>query len=220
MMLDYLERAARKPRKLIPVSPLQHLQNADPILGAAIVRVIEVVGPLEDQTSQGEDHFAALCRIVVGQQLSTTVARAIWGRVLEQFDGSPTPAAIAAATHEQLRAPGLSGAKARTLHALAAHVGQGQLDIAHLETLGDAEIAREIIAVKGLGPWSADMFTMFHLNRPDILPVGDLGIREAARRLYGLDERPDAARLTQIAEAWRPHRTLACRYLWRFLDVR
>lgn len=191
----------------------QHLQHADPILGA----VIERLGPLEERPPD-EDHFAALCRIVVGQQLSTTVARAIWSRVLEKFDGPPTPARVLSATTEELRAPGLSGAKARTLQALAAHISEGKLDIAHLETLSDAEIAREITAVKGLGPWSADIFLMFHLNRPDVLPVGDLGIREAARRLYDLDERPDAAKLIEIAESWRPHRTLASRYLWRFLD--
>ena len=193
--------------------PHQHLQHADPILGA----VIERLGPLEARPDD-EDHFAALCRIVVGQQLSTHVARAIWNRVTEKFDGPPTPARVLAATDQELRAPGLSGAKARTLTALAAHVEDGKLDIAHLETLSDAEIAREITAVKGLGPWSADIFLMFHLKRPDVLPVGDLGIREAARKLYQLDERPDAAKLTQIAEPWRPHRTLACRYLWRFLD--
>ena len=195
------------------MNPHRQLSDSDPILGA----VIERFGPLETRAPD-EDHFAALCRIVVGQQLSTTVARAIWTRVVATFDGPPSPARIAAATHDALRAPGLSGAKARTLHALAAHIGAGHLQITQLETLSDAEITREIVAVKGLGPWSADMFLMFHLGRPDVLPVGDLGIREAARRLYDLDERPDAARLTEIAEKWRPHRTLASRYLWRFLD--
>ena len=189
------------------------LRQCDPILAAAI----EKVGPLEARENSNETHFAALCGIVIGQQLSTHVARAIRARFLAHFE-TLTPDAVAQTDIETLRGLGLSGAKTRALGALAAHIMDGQLQIERLETLSDEEVAREIVAVKGLGPWSADMFLMFHLNRPDVLPVGDLGIREAARRLYHLDERPDAARLTQIAEQWRPQRTLACRYLWRWLD--
>ena len=202
------------------MTPTQQLSHCDPVLAAAIERVTKNLGALDEGAEQREGHFVALCGIVAGQQLSTHVARAIRGRLTAHFGADFSPATIAATDHETLRGLGLSGAKARTLHALAAHIINGNLQIAHLETLSDAEIAREITAVKGLGPWSSDMFLMFHLNRPDILPVGDLGIREAARRLYDLDERPDAARLTSIAEKWRPHRTLASRYLWRWLDVK
>ena len=203
---------------------LQQLRRSDPILDRAIARVIEHLGALDETPAPNAAtpgaHFVALCGIVAGQQLSTHVARAIRGRLESHFSAEFSPEKVAATQHETLRALGLSGAKARTLHALAAHIIAGHLQIEHLENLSDAEIAREIVAVKGLGPWSADMFLMFHLNRPDILPVGDLGIREAVRRLYDLAERPDAARLSEIAEAWRPHRTLACRYLWRWLDVK
>ena len=203
---------------------LQHLRDSDPILAGAIERVIEHLGALDEpgaaDAATPDDHFVALCGIVAGQQLSTHVARAIRARLTAHFGADFSPQTVAATDHETLRSLGLSGAKARTLHALAAHVIAGNLQMAQLEQLSDAEIAREIVAVKGLGPWSADMFLMFHLHRLDVLPVGDLGIREAARRLYDLDERPDAAKLSAIAESWRPHRTLACRYLWRWLDVK
>lgn len=197
------------------MTPLKHLCNADPILAA----VIQKVGPLETSRDR-EDHFRALCRIVVGQQLSVAVARSIWNRVEAHFSPDFSPHAVLETSEEQLRTLGLSGAKARYLLALATHINEGKLQIERLETLPDEEIAREIVEVKGLGPWSADMFLMFHLNRPDVLPVGDLGIREAIKRLYGLENRPDAARMTQIAESWRPFRTLASRYLWKFLDIK
>lgn len=202
------------------MSSSQILSQSDPILAAAIQRVTQHIGAIEESAPNQENHFVALCAIVAGQQLSTHVARAIRGRLITHFGADFTPEVVAKTEHETLRSLGLSGAKARTLHALAAHILDGNLQIAHLENLSDEEITREIVAVKGLGPWSADMFLMSHLNRPDVLPVGDLGIREAARRLYDLDERPDATKLSEIAEKWRPHRTLACRYLWRWLDVK
>lgn len=195
------------------MNPLEHLQRADPILAA----VIQKIGPLET-ARDGEDHFRALCRIIVGQQLSVAVARAIWNRVETHFDAAFSPNAVLQAPEATLRTLGLSGAKARYLLALATHINEGKLKIETLESLSDEEIAREIVAVKGLGPWSADMFLMFHLNRPDILPVGDLGIREAIKRLYHLENRPDAIQMQQIAVPWRPFRTLASRYLWESLD--
>ena len=206
----------------IPMTPTQILCKSDPILAKAIARVIKHFGVQGEDadTATPPDHFVALCGIVAGQQLSTHVARAIRGRLEAHFAADFSADSVAATDHETLRTLGLSGAKARTLHALAAHILDGHLPIAQLEKLSNEEITREIVAVKGLGPWSADMFLMFHLHRADVLPVGDLGIREAARRLYDLDERPDAAKLTQIAEVWRPHRTLASRYLWRYLDVK
>lgn len=202
------------------VTSSQQLCQSDPILSTAIERVTQNLGALAEETATPSDHFVALCGIVAGQQLSTHVARAIRLRLEAHFGADFSPQIVAATDHETLRSLGLSGAKARTLHALAAHIIDGHLQMSELEKMSDQEIAREIIVVKGLGPWSADMFLMFHLHRPDILPVGDLGIREAARRLYDLNERPDATKLTEIAEVWRPHRTLACRYLWRWLDVK
>lgn len=194
-------------------SPLELLKSSDPILRAAIERV----GPLEDHAGGG-DHFAALCHIIIGQQLSVASARAIRGRFEAHFGAVPSPTEVLKLSDESAKTLGLSGAKARYLRNLAQHISDGKLEIGRLESLSDEQIHEEIVAVKGLGPWSADMFLMFHLNRPDILPVGDLGIREAFRRLYELDERPTPAEMERLSAPWRPQRTLACRYLWRWLD--
>ena len=150
--------------------------------------------------------------------MSTKVARVIWGRVSDFFDGEVTAAKLTTAPVEELRTLGLSGAKARYLHNLAEHELKGLLLTDRFDDLPDEEVIREVTAIKGFGPWSADIFLMFHLMRPDVMPVGDLGIREAVKRIYDLPERPDAAQLLEIAERWRPHRTLVCRYLWRSLD--
>ena len=167
------------------------------------------------------DHYGALLRSIVGQQLSTRAARAIYGRVLERFGGrTPTPEEVLADDPEELRAAaGLSRAKVAFLRSLAEHVISGELELDRLDRLSDEEIVAELVAVKGIGEWSAHMFLMFQLERPDVLAVGDLGIRRAVQRAYGLDAPPTAAELTALAEPWRPHRTLACRILWRSLDA-
>ena len=159
-------------------------------------------------------------RSIVGQQLSVRAARAIYGRLLEQFDGTPpTPEQILARDPEELRAAvGLSRAKTAFLRSLAEHVLSGELELDRLDALSDDEVTTELVAVKGLGEWSAHMFLMFQLRRPDVLAVGDLGIRRAVERAYGLAELPSAAELTRLAEPWRPHRTQACLVLWHSLD--
>ena len=120
---------------------------------------------------------------------------------------------------ELRQAAGLSHAKVRYLRSLAEHVLDGSLELEKLDQLPDDEVIAELTAVKGIGTWSAHMFLMFHLQRPDVLPVGDLGIRRAIQLRYGLAELPDAATIERIAEPWRPHRTLAARYLWRSLEA-
>ncbi len=159
-------------------------------------------------------------RAIVGQQLSVQAARAIYGRLTDRFGGRPpTPQEILADDPEELRAAaGLSHAKVSFLRSLAEHVLSGELELERLGELGDEEVTAELTAVKGIGPWSADMFLMFHLDRPDVLPVGDLGIRRAFERAYGLPGLPEAGEMERIAEPWRPYRTLACRYLWRSLQ--
>jgi DNA-3-methyladenine glycosylase II len=159
-------------------------------------------------------------RAIVGQQLSVLAARAIYGRLTARFgERPPTPGEILADDPEELRAAaGLSRAKVLYLRSLAEHVSSGELELELLDSLGDEEVVAELTAVKGIGLWSAQMFLMFHLDRPDVLPVGDLGIRRAIERAYGLIELPQPAEMERIAEPWRPHRTLACRYLWRSLD--
>jgi DNA-3-methyladenine glycosylase II len=198
---------------------LAHLRSSDKVLRA----LIDDLG--EQDFERGPDrpppgaHYAALVRAIVGQQLSTHAARAIWGRLLDQFDGSPPqPAQILAADPDGLRAAaGLSRAKVQFLRSLAEHVESGELELDRLQDLPDEEIIAELTAVHGIGTWSAHMFLMFQLERPDVLPVGDLGIRRAFERLYELEALPDAATMEAIAEPWRPYRTLACRYLWRSL---
>jgi DNA-3-methyladenine glycosylase II len=188
-----------------------------------LAALIESVGPLGDARSgrpERDDHYGALVRTITGQQLSVLAARAIYGRLTDRFGGrAPTPQEILDDDPEELRAAaGLSRAKVGFLRSLAEHVLSGELELERLHALPDEEVYAELTAVKGIGEWSADMFLMFHLGRPDILPVGDLGIRRAIERAYGLGELPAPEEMERIAEPWRPHRTLACRYLWRSLD--
>ncbi len=199
-------------------SPEAQLRAADPILGA-LIDAVGVDGLGDARAGRPDDHYGALVRAIVGQQLSTKAARTIYGRLTERFGGhTPTPAEILADDPEQLRSVGLSRAKASYLRSLAEHIVTGELELERFDEMPEAEVEAELVAVKGLGQWTAHMYLMFHLQRPDVLPVGDLGIRRAVERAYGLPGLPDPAQLTQIAEPWRPHRTLACRYLWRSLD--
>jgi len=187
-----------------------------------LAEVIALVGRLPDARDgrpDRDDHYGALVRAIAGQQLSVKAARAIYGRLTARFDGRPpTPEEILEDEPEELRAAaGLSRAKVGYLRSLAEHALSGELELERLDELDDEAVIAELVAVKGLGTWTAHMFLMFHLERPDVLPVGDLGIRRAIERAYALDGLPDASAIEQIAQPWRPHRTLACRYLWRSL---
>jgi len=196
-----------------------HLRASDPVMR----ELIDALGPGDGGRRAGRprEHYGALVRSIVGQQLSTKAAAAIYARLIARFDGRPpTPEEVLADDPEELRAAaGLSNAKVRFLRSLAEHVLSGELELDRLESLSDDEVIAELTAVKGIGVWSAHMFLMFHLRRPDVLAVGDLGIRKAVRSLYGLDELPAPAAIEAIAEPWRPYRTLACLYLWRSLDA-
>ena len=164
------------------------------------------------------DAYGMLLRSVVGQQLSVKAAATIYGRVLDLFGGkTPPPEKLLEIEPERLREAGLSGRKVEYVRDLATHVLSGELELDRLDQLGDDEVVDEITAVRGFGVWSAQMFLIFFLERPDVLPTGDLGIRNAVMRAYGLDAPPAPAELTEIAEPWRPHRTLACIYLWESL---
>jgi DNA-3-methyladenine glycosylase II len=176
-------------------------------------------GVLRRRGRRPTDSYGALVRSIVGQQLSTKAARTIYERLTALYeDRTPTPAELIATDPEELRAVGLSRAKAAYLRDLAEHIEDGELDLDHISELPDEEVSEQLTAVKGLGQWTVDMFLIFHLGRPDVLPVGDLGIRRAAQIAYGLEHLPDAAELERLAEPWRPHRSLACLYLWRSLD--
>ena len=188
-----------------------------------IASLVETIGPLsieERRRGRPDDAYSTLVRSIVGQQLSTRAARTIYGRVTELFDHRPpTPVELLAADEDTLRACGLSRAKVSYLRDLARHVLEGDLDFSSLRELPDDEVASRLVTVKGLGRWSADMFLMFHLGRPDVLPVGDLGIRRAVERSYCLPAMPNPDELRALAKPWRPHRTLACLYLWASLDT-
>ena len=155
----------------------------------------------------------------MGQQPSTRAAGPIYARLVALFgDTPPTPAELLGAEEADLRGVGLSRQKIGYLRDLASRVQSGELELDILDELPDEEVSEKITAVKGLGNWSADMFLMFHLRRPDVLPVGDLGVRRAVEKIYGLPALPDADELRALAEPWRPWRTLACLYLWKTLE--
>ena len=199
---------------------IAHLREADPVLA----RLIDAYGPPSPVRDPSRpppgDHYAALLRSIVGQQLSTIAARAIWRRLVERFGGrAPTPQEILDDDPDALRTSvGLSRAKTGYLRSLAEHVVSGELELDRLEQLDDETVTAELTAVRGIGAWSAHMFLLFQLERPDVLAVGDLGIRRAVERAYTLPALPSPAELTALAEPWRPWRSAACRVLWRSLD--
>ena len=197
-----------------------HLAAADPVLA----RLIERLGALSLETRRRgrprPDAYGMLLRSVVGQQISAKAAASIHDRVLALFGGrTPSPAELLATDPGRLRECGLSGRKVEYVRDLAAHVESGELELERLGGMADDEVIAEISAVRGFGVWSAQMFLIFHLERPDVLPTGDLGVRRAAKVEYGLEELPDPERLTEIAGPWRPHRSLGCIYLWESLHA-
>jgi DNA-3-methyladenine glycosylase II len=197
------------------------LAAADPTMAALVERVgkIDLATRLERrQEERPADAYGALLRAIVGQQLSTKAARTIYLRVLDLFGGAtPSPEQLLEAGEEDLRACGLSGRKTEYVRDLAAHVLSGELELERLGELEDEEVVEEIVAVRGLGRWTAEMFLIFHLQRPDVLSGGDLGIRKAVQIEYGLEEMPAPKQVLEIGERWRPHRSLASLYLWESL---
>jgi len=197
------------------------LAAADPTMAELIERVGEVdiaTRMKRRKEERPEDPYGALLRAIVGQQLSTKAARTIYLRVVDLFGGTtPTPEQLLEATEEDLRACGLSGRKTEYVRDLARHVVSGELELDRFEQLADEEVIEEIVAVRGLGQWTAEMFLLFHLQRPDVLSGGDLGIRKAIQIEYGLEEMPPPRRVIEIGEPWRPYRSLASLYLWESL---
>jgi DNA-3-methyladenine glycosylase II len=187
----------------------------DPILGAAI----KSIGACGMADRQRKDHLSALVSAIVSQQLSTKAAATIFGRFVALFPDHhiPNAAAIADHTDQVLRSVGLSGQKVSYLRDLSARLVDGRLDLADLEAVQDEDVIERLIAVKGFGRWTAEMFLMFRLHRPDVLPGDDLGIVVAIQRLYKLRKRPDAKRVLKIGEKWRPYRSVASWYLWQTL---
>jgi DNA-3-methyladenine glycosylase II len=197
----------------------RELMRADKVMR----RLMEERGPIDpeiDRRGSRPDPWEALARAIVGQQLSTKAARSIWERLIGQFGGKlPTPEQLLRKRRETLRKVGLSNAKVEFLRDLAERVKDGRLDLERLKQLPDEDVIAQLIEVKGIGSWTAEMFLIFHLGRPDVVSVGDLGIRRAVQIAYGMEDLPGPQELAKLAEEWRPHRTLACLYLWRSLDA-
>ena len=182
-----------------------HLKRADPTLAAVIARV----GPCRFEARAEGTHFEAVARSIVYQQLSGKAAGTIHGRFHALYGGRAPDA---------LRAAGLSRQKVGYLRDLAARVDAGDLPLADIETLGDEAVVAALTRVKGVGRWTAQMFLMFRLGRPDVLPDLDLGVQKAVQLAYGLPAMPKPADVLRVGAPWAPHRTVAAWYLWRSLD--
>ncbi len=162
------------------------------------------------------DGFAALARSIISQQISTRAAAAIHARLLAALGRRGLrPMALLALTDEELRSVGLSASKARSLRDLAQKVHSGEVPLRRLPELTDEEVIESLLPVRGIGRWTAQMFLIFSLGRPDVLPVDDFGLRAGVQQIYGLDDLPDRAALTDLAEPWRPYRSVATWYVWR-----
>jgi len=189
------------------------LARRDPVI-AALMRTHGTCGLAR---AQREDPFRVLVQAIISQQLSTKAARTIGQRLAALYDGNLTPQAVAATADPALRGVGLSGQKVRYLRDLCEKVRDESLVLHSLTGLPDDEVVAALTQVKGIGRWTAEMFLMFRLHRPDVLPVGDLGILKAVQKAYGLRKAPSPARLAEIGEPWRPYRSVACWYLWASL---
>lgn len=190
------------------------LARRDPVLRDLMRRY----GPCGLANSQHADPFRALIRAIISQQLSTHAAATIARRFDALYAGMPTPTAVATTTDAQLRGVGLSPQKIRYIRDLCARIEEGSLPLSAIEAMTDEEVIAVLTQVKGIGRWTAEMFLMFRLHRPDVLPVGDLGIVKAVKRAYRLRTLPSPTRLTRLGEAWRPYRSVACWYLWASLE--
>ncbi|GAB3848991.1 DNA-3-methyladenine glycosylase [Hymenobacter terrigena] len=195
---------------------IEHLSAADPILGTVIANGRDI------HPRPHEDLYLALLRAIVSQQISTKAAAAIWKRFQSLFppEGYPEPREVLALSEDELRAVGLSRQKAGYLKAIAEYNERGLLDYEHLTSLSEEAFTQHLTAIKGVGRWTAQMLQMFALDQPDVFAEGDLGVQNAMRKHYGLEETGRALqkRMIVIAESWRPYRSLACKYLWQSLD--
>jgi DNA-3-methyladenine glycosylase II len=204
----------RSSQSVFPDGAVDHLRGVDPVLR----EIIDRVGPFAP--SLEPDPWWSLVDAIGSQQLSVKAAATIVGRIAELGQGvRPGPEAILATPEEQLRACGLSGAKVRYVRDLASKWLDGTLQPQRWPELPDEELIAELVQVKGIGRWTAEMLLMFSLGRPDVLPVDDLALGVAMQRAYGLPDRPKKLKMEEIGSSWRPFRTVASLYLWRSLRV-
>ncbi len=202
-----LDRAALRRAK-------RHLASADPMLA----RLVADLGPCRLQLHRGGSAFAYLARAILAQQISVAAARSIARRLRDRFGAPLRPEHILGTSDSELRSLGLSRQKAAYLRDLAERTRDG-LSLDRLSRLSDDDVIETLTVVKGIGRWTAEMYLMFRLGRPDVLPVGDLGIQSAMKRAYRMRSMPKPERMRRIAKPWRPYRTVASWYLWRSLDA-
>jgi DNA-3-methyladenine glycosylase II len=188
------------------------LRRADKVMGGLIRRAGR------SSLRPRRDAFFSLARSIVGQQISVLAAESVWRKLSERL-GAVTPAALAAEDEDSLRACGLSRQKVRYLTSLAGHFLDGALELEAWPALDDEAVIARLCQVDGIGRWTAEMFLIFHLTRPDVLPVADLGLQKAIGRHYACGPKPTPAEMRAIAEPWRPWRSVAVWYLWRSLDA-
>jgi 3-methyladenine DNA glycosylase/8-oxoguanine DNA glycosylase len=209
------DHAARRNESRVHRTSIVHLKRADDVLA----RVIERVGPCRFRPRSKGTHFDALLRSIVYQQLSGKAAGTILDRVLALYGGRyPRPADLLDTTDEALRGAGLSRQKLAYLRDLATKVHTGDVPLARVGRMADDDVIAQLTRVNGIGRWTAQMFLMFRLGRPDVLPEFDLGIQTAIQRAYDLPKRPAPAEVLRIGATWRPHATIASWYLWRSLE--
>jgi DNA-3-methyladenine glycosylase II len=197
---------------VVSTEAVEHFRRTDPVLHS----LVERVGPLS--IGLESDYFASLAGAITGQQLSSAAAATIWGRVTALL-GRVNPQTVLAADGESLRSAGLSRSKIIYLRDLASHVTAGRLDLAHIATLPDEDAVDQLIAVKGIGRWTVEMFLIFSLGRPDVLALDDTALRSTVAWLYDLPA-PERDAVARMGERWMPHRTAASLYLWKALDAR
>ncbi len=222
-MLQRRRTAAARRAKIRPVltydreAAVAHLRNTDPVLA----RIIDSVGPFTMEQRDGS--YRALARAIFFQQLAGPAARAIMNRVLEALDTDDRrffrPEEFLSATDEEIRSAGLSRQKLACLRDLSQKFASGELCEDEFAAQDDEEVVRRVAAVKGIGRWTAEMFLIFSLGRPDVLPVDDLGVRRGFQQAYGIPELPSPEEMERIAERWRPYRSVATWYMWRSLGV-
>jgi DNA-3-methyladenine glycosylase II len=193
---------------------LNHLRKADPVLAA----IIERIGSY--RMEYGPPEFHSLAEAILYQQLNGKAAATIFGRFAALAGDPLTPAGILKLSDEQLRSVGLSKQKSSYLRDMAERAASGQLDFSKLHELSDEEVITHLTQVKGVGVWTAQMFLMFTLKRPNVLPTGDFGIQMAIKRHYNKRKMPKPLQMEKIAKCWEPYRSVACWYLWRSIDTK
>lgn len=197
---------------------LDHFRKHDPQLHAAAIRLVKNTRPIIVAKKRSENYFLELCDIIVGQQLSGAAADTIFARFKKLYLKEITPRLVFNTDHEKLRSVGLSNSKANYLKNLALHVLEKKLDLASLDSLSDEEIKINLTQIKGIGPWTSEMFLMFTLGRPDIFSYGDLGLKKGIKKIYGFKKDPSERTMKRIISKWSPYKTYASLILWRSLE--